>query len=88
MSSDDLKALQFQLPIGWPERCTFNNFADDSCTGFNNFLIPIFGWLITAVALSLGATFWFDMLKSLVNLRGDGSAGTSQPKKVDGAATV
>lgn len=30
------------------------------------------GWLITALAVSLGAPFWFDTLQKLVNLRGAG----------------
>jgi hypothetical protein len=33
----------------------------------------IVGWIITALALSAGAPFWFDMLKQLVNLRNTGS---------------
>lgn len=88
ISSDDLKSLQLDLPIGWPEYCGFKNFADDVCTGFNNFMIPLFGWLITAVALSLGAKFWFDWLKTLINLRGDGSSGTSTQEKAKGTTTV
>lgn len=30
------------------------------------------GWLLTIIAVSLGAPFWFDALKGLVNLRGTG----------------
>ena len=29
----------------------------------------IVGWLITGLALSLGAPFWFDLLNKLVNVR-------------------
>jgi hypothetical protein len=42
-----------------------------------------FGWLITALAISLGAPFWFDLLNKFVQLRGTGakppasSAGTT-----------
>jgi hypothetical protein len=32
--------------------------------GFN-----LLGWLLTAIAVSLGAPFWFDMLNKLINLR-------------------
>ena len=32
----------------------------------------ILGWLITGLAVSLGAPFWFDMLKTFVNVRGAG----------------
>ena len=28
------------------------------------------GWMITALAASLGSAFWFDMLKKLINIRG------------------
>ena len=35
----------------------------------------VFGWLITALAISLGAPFWFDLLNKLVKMRS--SAGTS-----------
>ncbi len=37
-----------------------------------NFLLKILGWLITAVAVSFGAPFWFDSMKKLVNLRNAG----------------
>ncbi|NRB64649.1 MAG: hypothetical protein HRU40_16740, partial [Saprospiraceae bacterium] len=30
------------------------------------------GWIVTALAVSLGAPFWFDLLKKLVNIRGSG----------------
>ena len=35
--------------------------------------INILGWLITALAVSLGAPFWFDLLNRLVKLRGTGT---------------
>lgn len=31
--------------------------------------VNLAGWLLTAIAVSLGAPFWFDMLNKLVNLR-------------------
>jgi hypothetical protein len=41
----------------------------------------IIGWLLTAIAISLGAPFWFDMLNKLVNLR-----TSTQPKATTGTA--
>jgi hypothetical protein len=41
------------------------------------------GWLLTAVAVSLGAPFWFDMLNKLMNIR---SAGRSPREKAKGVA--
>jgi hypothetical protein len=32
------------------------------------------GWLLTALAASLGAPFWFDMLSRFVNIRNAGKA--------------
>ena len=32
-------------------------------------LYTLGGWLLTAIAVSLGAPFWFDMLNNFVNLR-------------------
>lgn len=31
------------------------------------------GWIITAISISLGAPFWFDLLKKIVNLRSAGN---------------
>lgn len=39
-------------------------------------LETLIGWLITALAITLGAPFWFDLLGKFVSLRG---AGTIQP---------
>lgn len=44
----------------------------------------IVGWLFTAVALSLGAPFWFDTLSKFMNVRG---AGT-KPEKAQTAPTT
>jgi hypothetical protein len=37
-----------------------------------NWLFRVFGWLISALAIGLGATFWFDLLKKIVNIRATG----------------
>jgi hypothetical protein len=47
-----------QLPIGWPAR------SDGP-----GFWMTVAGWLLTALAVSLGASFWFDLLNRLVNVR-------------------
>ena len=41
----------------------------------------IFGWLITALALSLGAPFWFDLLNKLMKLRSSLSTPTTTQSK-------
>lgn len=37
----------------------------------------ILGWLLTALAITLGAPFWFDLLSKLISLRGSGTKLTS-----------
>ncbi len=33
----------------------------------------LLGWILTAIAISMGATFWFDILKKLINVRNTGN---------------
>lgn len=47
-------------------------------------LLQVFGWMLTAAALTLGAPFWFDLLQKFVNLRGAGG----KPKREDEKATA
>lgn len=39
---------------------------------FPNGWMSLFGWLITAVAISLGSPFWFDLLNKIMMLRASG----------------
>jgi hypothetical protein len=41
-------------------------------TAAGDWLIKVLGWLVTGLAVSLGAPFWFDLLNRLVDLRGAG----------------
>jgi hypothetical protein len=72
----ELKRLK--LPIGWDteelKNKTWKNFF---CTtdGWKN--VSILGWLITAIAVSLGAPFWYDTLNKLVDLRSAGKKPTT-----------
>jgi len=54
------------LPIGWVKG------------GFGP--TTIFGWVITALAASLGAPFWFDLLNKFINVRASGKAPEEEPK--------
>jgi hypothetical protein len=47
-------------------------------------LAMIFGWLLTIIAVSLGAPFWFDVLNKLMNIRNAGDKpekAETQPQK-------
>ncbi|HXQ67333.1 MAG TPA: hypothetical protein VN980_12225 [Alphaproteobacteria bacterium] len=59
------------LPIGWD----FSSVGK----GWAFWLLKLGGLALTAIALSLGAPFWFDTLSKFVNLRGTGA----KPKKTE-----
>lgn len=67
---DDIKRLE--LPIGWSESVR-NEFKNDF---WHSLLLGLIGWLITALALSLGAPFWFDILNKFMVVR-----STVKPKE-------
>lgn len=50
-----------KLPLGWPPQ-PVNKVLPLPIT------VPV-GWFLTALAISLGASFWFDFLGKLVNVR-------------------
>jgi hypothetical protein len=57
------------VPVGWTDesRAVWNGTAPG---GSNFWLIfeAILGWLLTAIAVSLGAPFWFDILNKTLKL--------------------
>ncbi len=54
------------LGMGWKN-------VDTHSRDWYYWLTKALGWLITALAISLGAPFWFDILKKIVNIRNSGS---------------
>ena len=53
------------LPLGWSQ-------VNVNAFGFMDWLTKIVGLILSAFALSLGAPFWFDMLKKLASIRAVG----------------
>ena len=62
------------LPIGWRQ--------SEEPFDKNNSLYRWFGFLITALALSLGAKFWFDLLTKFMSVRSTGDPPSNKTKKV------
>lgn len=63
------KLVALKLPIGWGSDDDAPSAARLSA---GQIVSTVAGWIITAIAVSLGAPFWFDMLNKLVNLRSAG----------------
>ena len=75
----DLESLG--LPIGWEyENDLRRKWPGTQITGEGGWLRQIYwhflGWLITALAISLGAPFWFDLLNKVIVVR-----STVKPKE-------
>ncbi|GAA3971156.1 hypothetical protein GCM10022246_24560 [Pedobacter ginsengiterrae] len=57
-----------KLPIGWDDDNAFK--LDHNQDGaWNNFIGPLLGWLFTALAATLGASYWFDLLNKVMVIR-------------------
>lgn len=59
-----------QLPIGWGVASARWTSGSASAGGsWNKWVSPILGWLVTALAVTLGAPFWFDVLNRIMVIR-------------------
>jgi hypothetical protein len=58
--------------LGWRGALTDNSFRDWG--------ERLLGWLLTILALSLGAPFWFDMLNKFMNIRSSGKSPDEKAK--------
>jgi hypothetical protein len=81
---DNLAALT--LPIGWVRKGTPAEMKNGQviptlARDYGNLLRQHgFGWLLTALAATLGAPFWFDMLNRIISIRAAGKPPEEQPK--------
>lgn len=64
-TSDEFGEMSNILGLGW--------HPGDVLVSPKSWAVRILGWLITALAISLGAPFWFDILKKIVTIRSTGS---------------
>ena len=85
------------LPLGWsvpfPPRqwssaCAWEgeSFGPSGCSRWAmlfNMLVVLVGWSITAIACTLGAPFWFDVLSKAAKLRATGNRSESTEQKSD-----
>lgn len=65
----ELRTAYNILGLGWT--------TEDVKVDYKCWLLRLLGWFITALAISLGAPFWFDILKKIITIQSTGSAPTS-----------
>ena len=70
----DIKKTNDVLGLG---RGTYNCEPCD----FGCFLLSLLGWIISALAISLGAPFWYDLLNKFMKLRGSVPTPTSDDRE-------
>ncbi|MFQ5446705.1 MAG: hypothetical protein ACE5FF_07215 [Saprospiraceae bacterium] len=68
IQGEDFKKTSNILGLGWKK--------EDLTVGFTDWVYRIFGWLVTAFAISLGAPFWFDILKKVVTISSSGGTAS------------
>jgi hypothetical protein len=57
------------LPLGWSKGNLLSIPDKTKPDGSTSWPMKVIGWLITTVAISLGAPFWFDLLNKFIALR-------------------
>jgi hypothetical protein len=62
----DNDLTKLSLPIGWYLPLEVNS---NPIIMFWNAIVKAIGWLLTGLAISMGASFWFDILNKFINVR-------------------
>jgi hypothetical protein len=65
MVNQELASIRAPLGMGW-------SYFDYKNAKWTDWAMKLLGWVVTALAISLGAPFWFDLLRKLVNIRSSG----------------
>jgi len=78
---DDIEEARNPLGLGWRSYREDFAYLDQDIW---DWLQRVLGWLVTALAISLGAPFWFDLLRKFVRVSGSGNlpAGSNTTKVV------
>jgi hypothetical protein len=78
---------EVELPIGWSNGNLQQqmNRTKYRINGWPIFsvLSMIVGWLLSGMAIAMGAPFWFDLLGKVMNVRNAGKKGKQAPKNQD-----
>ena len=87
--------MLLELPVGWSHKHTAGSLnphfrawpgwmpRDRQALNLwgSTIRFHFWGWILTALAASLGAPFWFDMLNKVISIRSAGKAPEEKPKK-------
>lgn len=82
MIQNDIRSSNELMGMGW--KCRDPKHADELSIAGNFHWWSIIGWFVTALAISLGAPFWFDLLSKLMKVRGSGETTDEDKNKKAG----
>ena len=93
ITTDEQKALGEFTGWGNDLFSVWNNQKENIRKGFKDWIIfllnsRLLGWIITALAVSVGAPFWFDTLNRFMNIRNAGRAPDEPRDKSNCAPTL
>lgn len=75
---------EIELPIGWNNINLKQQFNWEPNTPINatvpNVLTAISGWILSGLAISMGAPFWFELLGKIMNVRNSGKPPATSAK--------
>ena len=57
-----------KLPIGWDQELT-NKTVENQLSTYLVWLKRLLGWIISGIAISMGADFWFNLLKKIFDVK-------------------
>jgi hypothetical protein len=67
------------LPFGWSEQNRLERDRQGNLL-WPAFMAKLFGWILSGVAISMGAGFWFEALNKIINIR---NAGKKPPSATE-----
>jgi hypothetical protein len=67
------------LPFGWSEPNKLERDRQGNLL-WSAFMVKLFGWILSGVAISMGAGFWFEALNKIINIR---NAGKKPPSATE-----
>lgn len=72
-----------------PVKCTSEHKLDNLVSGgWGNLPFALMGWALSALAMTLGAPFWFDLLAKLIKIRGSGAKPEANAKPTEPSASA
>jgi hypothetical protein len=70
---------QVALPFGWSEQNSLERDKQGNLL-WSALIVKLFGWILSGVAISMGAAFWFEALNKIINIR---NAGKKPPSSTE-----